>query len=356
MGLTGPGSDSAWAGTKARKPAAKSAKHTHKGKAPVSRLVRAQQQTIALSPINPQDEFQDIASDAMGLASILAVNPDDSRASQKLTELSLRAVRAAEKALSRGDDALFSAYSDLFQRRFADTRTGLETMSERNIGAADYALGVIDLHGLAGERSIDRACRHFASAIDKGFNGARFRHAQCIEEDNPAQALALLRDAADAGHVAANERLGRICLEASPPDAACAQAHLGRASREGRASATALLGWMLAEGLGSSPEPVRAAALYAEAGKRGETSALNNLGELYEKGRGVERNDVAAYEHYLAAARKGFPPGQFNLGRLYAAGRGTGRDLDEARHWLKLAAAAGIDQANRILDTLDAGD
>lgn len=355
-GLLASGTEQAWARGTVKKATAKSTKHTQKGKAPVRRLVHGRQKTIAPTLLNPQAEFEDIDAESVALNSALAAGPDNPATRQKLVELALRAARAAEKALSRGDDTLFASFVSQFPRRFAETRPGLEAMSDRGVGAADYALGAIDLHGLGGDRSIDRACSRFASAVGKGFGGARFRHAQCIEERDPAQALALLTEAADAGHVAANERLGRICLEIAPPDVACAQSRLGRASRDGRASATALLAWMLADGLGGTPDPMRAATLYAEAGKKGELSALNNLGELYEKGRGVARNETAAFEHYLAAAGKGFPPSQFNVGRLYAAGRGTERNVGEARRWLRQAEASGINQATTILEALEGDD
>jgi len=229
-------------------------------------------------------------------------------------------------------------------------------MAARRIGAADYALGALDLHGMLGERNVEAACAHFTAALEKGFGGAKFRHAQCIEERDPAQALALIKEAADSGHVGAGERLGRICLEAEPPDAACAFARLDRAARDGRASARTLLGWMHAEGIGGKVDLVRAAQYYREAAQMGEPSARNNLGELHEKGRGVDKDEAKAFAYYLAAAEGGFPPAQFNVGRLYAAGRGTPQNSAEARRWLGEAAKAGIAPARQILDMLDGED
>lgn len=324
-----------------------------KSKAAPQRPIKPKQKIVAPAQLDPVTEFELLDEEAAALSNALAVAPDDATATQKLAEISLRTVRAAEKALSRGDEAMFSAYSALFRRHLGDTRAGLEAMAGRGIGAAEYALGAIELHGLLGTGDVGRACARFAAALDKGFGGAKFRHAQCIEESDPGRAYALLREAADGGHVAAMERLGRICLEAEPPDVACATARLERAAREGRASATTLLGWMQAEGLAGKADPVRAAKLYAEAARKGEPSALNNLGELFEKGRGVERNDKAAFENYLAAAKGGYPPAQFNVGRLYAAGRGTERNRDQARLWLIEADKAGIPQARQILDLLD---
>ncbi len=346
-------SDDAWA--KPKKPAAKTQKVKQKPKLPAKRADTAKQKTVAPAQLDPAIEFELIDDEISGLSNALAVAPDDAAANQKLAEMALRAARAAERALSRGDEAMFAAYATLFRRRLADTAAGLESMAGRGVGAAEYALGAIALHGFSGPSDVSQACVKFAAALEKGFGGAKFRHAQCIEETDPGRAYALLREAADAGHVAASERLGRICLEADPPDVACATARLERAAREGRASATTLLGWMHAEGLAGKADPARAAKLYAEAAQKGEVSAHNNLGELYESGRGIEKNDKAAFESYLAAAKGGYPPAQFNVGRLYAAGRGTERNKDEAQRWLSAAENAGIPQARQILDLLEKG-
>ena len=339
-GLTAMPADDAWAKKKAPKSGTKAGKQKVKAAPPLQ--------------IDPVNELEIIIGEAIvQRASLGGADPDGPAARQKLAELALRAARAAERALSRGDENLFSSYRQQIESQFEGTLPGLEKMSARGVGAADYALGTFALHGILEERNVERACTHFAAAFAKGFSGARFRHAQCIEESDPALAYALLQEAADSGHVAATERLGRICLEATPPDTACAFGRLEHAAKEGRASARALLGWMYAEGIGGKVDLKRAVQYYSEAAKMGDASAHNNLGELHEKGRGVAKDQRKAFEHYLAAAGTGFPPAEFNVGRLYAAGKGTARDLSAARRWLGEAAKAGIIPAQRILEILD---
>lgn len=338
-----------------QKTAAPSAKQKAKATPAKSRAGKQKSKAKAPGPalLDPVTELEIINGEAIALSNALTGNPDDRQPQQKLALLALRSARAAERALSRGDEDLFIAYRAQFGKHFAGTRPDLEAMAGRGIGAAEYALGALDLHGMLGERDVERACTHFAAALDKGFGGAKFRHAQCIEEKEPERALTLMREAADAGHVGAIERLGRICLDANPPDAACAYARLERASREGRLSATTLLGWMHAEGVGGKVDLARAARLYREAADQGEASAQNNLGEFYERGRGVGQDPAKAFDYYLSAAVTGFPPAQFNLGRLYATGKGTPKDLVEARRWMGDAAKAGVPQAQQILDFLD---
>lgn len=351
LGLIAVPASEPWAKSRPNKTDARTAKH--KAKPSKQRAAKLKPKAADPAPIDPVNELEIISGDAVSLGNALEASSDDPLAAQKFAMLAMRAARAAERALSRGDDDLFGAYRELVRTRFADTRPGLETLSQRGIGAAEYALGAFALHGMLEPPNVERACAHFAAALDKGFGGAKFRHAQCIEQNDPARAFALLKEAADSGHVGANERLGRICLEAEPPDAACAFARLDRAAKEGRASAKTLLGWMHAEGIGGKVDAARAAQYYREAAKQGEPSARNNLGELYEKGRSVAQDEKLAFEHYLAAAQSGFPPAQFNAGRLYAAGRGTAQNLGEARRWLGEAERAGITPAREILDMLD---
>lgn len=320
---------------------------------PKSSAAKQKNKPAAPAILDPVIELEIISDEALALNDVLGANPDDAQARQKLAELALRAARAAERALSRGDENLFTAYRAQLRKYFAGTPAALENMANRGIGAAEFALGGLALHGILEERNVERACARFAAALNKGFGGAKFRHAQCIEESDPARALKLMQEAADAGHVGAIERLGRICLEAKPPDAPCAYARLERASREGRLSATTLLGWMHAQGIGGKVDLARAARYYREAAEKGEASARNNLGELYESGRDVAKDPAKAFDYYLSAAITGFPPAQFNVGRLYATGDGTPKNLVEGRRWLKEAAKAGMPPAQQILDLLD---
>ena len=343
------------AGARTAKPAAnaKSAKSAKSAKPVKPPAAKQKARQPAPAQIDPVTEIEIINDEALALTRALGANPDHAQTRQKLTELALRAARAAERVLSRGDDDLFIAYRAQFRKYFATSRPGLESMAGRGVGSAEFALGVLDLHGMLGERDVERACAHFSAALDKGFGGAKFRHAQCIEGKQPERALTLMREAADAGHVGAMERLGRICLEAKPPDAACAHVRLERASGEGSLGATTLLGWMHAEGVGGKVDLARAQHYYREAAEKGEPSARNNLGELYERGRGVEQDPVKAFDHYLLAALAGFPPAKFNLGRLFATGNGTTKNLVEARRWLVEAAKAGVPPAQKVLDYID---
>ncbi len=272
---------------------------------------------------------------------------------QQIADLALRSAVGAERALAIGDANLFDSYRRQFREQFGDTHWRLGRMARQGSGAAEYAEGVLALHGYVEPPGVEAACRHFGAALARGYAGAKFRVAQCLEKDDPARAAALMREAADSGHPAAAELLGRACLEARPPQAPCAWERLTGAAAAGRPSAQSVLAWMYAQGVGGKADPARAARLYLQAARAGDATAQNNVGELFETGRGVKPDPKQALDWYRKATETGFAPAQFNLGRLYAAGTGVPRDFAEARKWLEKAERGGIAAARQLMDWME---
>jgi hypothetical protein len=309
--------------------------------------------TAAQSEHDPLTEWELVNGAAMEARAALKKARKPEAIRQQIAELAVRSAVGAERALAIGDASLFDSYRTQFREQFGDTRWRLARMAQQGGGAAEFALGVLALHGVFEPPGVETACRHFGAALAKGHAGARFRVSQCLEKDDPARAAALLREAADSGHPAAAELLGRACLEANPPQAACAYERLTGAAAAGRPSAQSVLAWMYAQGVGGKADPARAARLYLQAARAGDATAQNNAGELYETGRGVKPDPKLALDWYRKAAEAGFAPAQFNLGRLYAAGTGTPLDFVEARKWLEKAERGGIAAARQLMDWMD---
>jgi TPR repeat protein len=283
-----------------------------------------------------------------------ARSPREARAGTLLAALSVVVAADMERAVSAGDRRNAAALRELLESKLGDAPLRLERVAAHDTGGADFALGVMALHGILGERNHGEACRRFESAWAAGFRLQAYRLSECLEATNPARSTALLRIAADSGDAAAAESLGRSCMAARPGDLACASKRIAAAAAAGRPSAKSLLGWMYAQGVGVPAEPARALALYTEAAVAGDLSALNNLGELHETGRGVPADPARAAAYYREAAESGFAPGQFNFGRMLATGAGVARDRDTARTWLRAALKGGIEPAQKVLDWLDA--
>ena len=58
----------------------------------------------------------------------------------------------------------------------------------------------------------------------------------------------------------------------------------------------------------------------------------------------------------LEAARAGDMIAQHNVGLMYQRGNGTARDAAKARHWLRLAADKGNEEARERLESLNSTD
>jgi len=314
--------------------------------------------SLKLAPSPPQDanlqaRLAWVAEEADRQRALIAKNPYNEQLRLNVAALGVQVTRDIEQALAVGDTESAAALRQLIERKLADTRWRLNWMSQKNMNGGDFALGIMSLHGILESRDMAVACKRLAAAWSRGDLDAAYRLAACEKDRQPAQAVALLRSAADAGHAAANEEVGRACLETKPPDTLCATRHISAAAAGGRASAKSLLGWMYAQGTGVERNPQLAETLYREAAGAGDLSALNNLGELYETGRGVKMDHGRAAEYYRQAAEAGFAPAQFNLGRMYAGGTGVERNAATARTWLARALQAGVQPAAQVLDWLD---
>lgn len=309
---------------------------------------------MAQAEHDPLTEWELINGAAIEMRARLAERPRSGALRQAMTDLAVRCVTGAERALAIGDASLFDSYRRQFGEQFHDFRQRILLRAQNGSRTSEYAAGVLALHGFGEPASVEAACRHFGVALAKGYPGVKFRASQCLEKADPVRAATLLREAAASGHPVAAEIAGRACLEATPQDAQCAWNRLTMAAAAGRPSAISVLAWMTMQGTGgTAADPARAARLYQQAARAGDAAAQNNVGELYETGRGVAADMTQARDWYRKAAEAGFAPAQFNLGRLYAAGTGVPKDYAEARKWLEQAERRGVATARKLLDWMD---
>jgi TPR repeat protein len=114
--------------------------------------------------------------------------------------------------------------------------------------------------------------------------------------------------------------------------------HLREAAEAGDVAAQEQLGLAHYDGEGAAADSELAFFWTARAAAQGSASAQNRLGEMYENGRGVERDYEQARVWYLKAAEQDYAPALFNLGRLYEEGLGVRESLGEAAAWYRQAA------------------
>lgn len=177
-----------------------------------------------------------------------------------------------------------------------------------------------------------------------------------------AKAQRMLLDAAETNHPLATMWLAR-CFSRGRMlfDADSAQAQtlargtvdvIRRLADEGSVEAAFLLGSAYAEGLGVTPDAVKAVEWYHKAGERGHVLAQHNLGNVYFAGEGVAQNDSAAAHWWRLAAEKGDAIAQYRLGFLYEEGRGVPRNDSLAAVWYRDAAGRGERRAAEALERM----
>lgn len=164
---------------------------------------------------------------------------------------------------------------------------------------------------------------------------------------NPAEALRLFIEAAQAGHVMAMNMVGRCCEQGwgTRIDKALAARWYKAAADNGLDWALYNLATLHCLGEGVPLDRAEALRLYRKAMALGHVESVNMVGSFYEDGWVVEQDMEQAAALYRRAAEGGDFRGQFNHARmLLAAGR-----RDEAAAWLRripeTATAAFLEKA-----------
>lgn len=196
------------------------------------------------------------------------------------------------------------------------------------VGAARRALELGEVTAAA--RGFRRAIERLGGGGDTALRRAELR-------------LAFAQSAAAAGEVPLahqhRRKAGALLLE------------LARGGHPDRAAALRWLGELYRQGLGTDRSPQKAARHLLAAARLGDRRAQVALAELLlgRKGRAAQ-----GYRWALEAAEAGDPRGAFLVGTCRAGGLGCPADLDEARRWLRRAAARRAPGAASLLARLGA--
>ena len=262
-----------------------------------------------------------------------------------------------DAALASGDALRASALEEKIRALSDSSMAAIERQAQAGNPDARFAAGLLLSRGLLVKKDVTRACGYFTQAAASGHVAGEYHAALCLLGADPARAARLMQEAAARSHPAAQEAIGRACLDRRTRNLDCAVRNLAAAAKAGRPSAQSLFAWMHSMGVGVEREPITALALYLVAARQGDLAAQNNLGEIYETGieQALQKNPRRAALWYEGAARGGFGPAQYNLGRLYASGIGVDYDARLARLWLVKAEAWGVPAAAELLRRLQSG-
>ena len=206
---------------------------------------------------------------------------------------------------------------------------------ESRLGKAD---GLVEAGRLAD------AARVLQDLALRGVAEAQWRLARCYQHGEGvvpdfAQAVVLLRAAAQAGHLPAQAHLGEVLLRGIDKAPATTTASVARL--EQLRGGNSLLGQLFAEGF-LVPQNADEAALWNErAARAGDTGAQARYGYQLLMGFGVPRDREAARGWLEASAAGAHEGGQFGLGLYHSAPDSPEPDSALALVWFERAAAQG---------------
>jgi TPR repeat protein len=311
-----------------------------------------------ISPRQAPVDENSLNTDIAAARRILVRKPNDVEAQARLARAAVVLIDWLLSAEAVGDSGKVQRLAQKLDTDLHGTGRRVQKMSQQGDVMAKQAAGFIYAQGILLKPNPEKSCAEFIAAAEK-LAAAGWHAAQCLMASSPDKAWMQMERAAQRGHAAAQEWMGRRCLGefgAKEKNFVCARDYLIPSASQGRPSAQTLLAYLMVTGQGGSVDLSRAIRLYTSAAEKGDARAQNNLGELYETGRGVPMNLEDAIRWYERAVENGLGSAQFNAGRLWAIGIGGKKDPAKARAFLAQAEANGVPQARQMLDWLDRPD
>jgi O-antigen ligase/TPR repeat protein len=275
----------------------------------------------------------------------LAANPKNEShldAMQELAQLAIEAALANE-SIERSKDA--AAYWRLARSDLASTHWRMGQQAKKGNLRARWLFA--ELKHPSGSAWDAASCNALADANGLETGGYFYRAALCTQSSDPALATELMQRSANAGHPAAAEVVGRLCLEKGAR--ACAVEWLCKAVDAGRTRFAGTAAFLITEQAPSPLLAVRASALFEIAATQGDLASANNLGELYERGYIGRPNLSQAAFWYRQAAEKGLLAAQLNLAKLIHA---QDRRNPEWLSWIAAAEKTDAALAQQVRDRL----
>ena len=162
-----------------------------------------------------------------------------------------------------------------------------------------------------------------------------------------ADALALYRKAAAAGHAGAMHNLGIAYETGKGVDRNLATAldWFRKSANGGDTAAMVRMGFAYKNGEGVPLDYVQALQWFRKAADGGAAAGMTDVGLAYQSGRGVAKNPIEAVAWFRKAAAANGAGGMNLLGLAYLHGAGVPRDPAEAVKWFQQSAAAGNREA-----------
>ena len=158
------------------------------------------------------------------------------------------------------------------------------------------------------------------------------------------EARAMLREAADQGHVLAQFYCGALygTSRGVAKDDRLAFMYYEKAARQGESSCQLNTGIFYRDGRGCEQSYERAAHWYEKAAQQGYAAAINALGRLHSNGQHFPQNYERAVELYRKSAALGDPLATHDLAACHMLGHGVPQNYQEALRLYTLASERGM--------------
>ena len=211
----------------------------------------------------------------------------------------------------------------------ADPVTGrhwLVQSAAQGYASGQYSLGMAYLWGEGTAVDTGLAAHYLELAAEQGLTIAKLDLGALLLEEgagidpDPARALSLFHEAAEAGNAQAMFNLGFLHMtgRAVPPDDDAAFQWFTQALAAGYTPAVSYLAGFYAEGSVVDEDPQEAARLATAGAQAGDAYGHYILGHLAEHGLGREADTAQAIDHYTAAAGLGSEEARTALERFDA--------------------------------------
>lgn len=232
-----------------------------------------------------------------------------------------------------------------FPTNYAEGRRWLIMSAEQDVAQAQNSLGWNSAHGIGGPTNHAEAIQWFQRAAELGFPQAEVNLARAYRDGvgvpkDMTRVLEYYRRAINHGFIYAKQDLGFILSDDpgfSPAERKEGLQLLREAANEGESAAQNRMGWIHWKGQGVAQDSAEAQRWFFKASRNGSTLAMENLCTL-----AGERRDLRALTNLIGIvaqyAEQGIAPAQALAGQMYSSGLGVAQDRQKAFGWYRKAA------------------
>jgi TPR repeat protein len=238
--------------------------------------------------------------------------------------------------------------------------------AQKGVPTAQYLLGTRYETGVGVEQSEHQALVWYAKSAEQGHIKALLRAGKLHVKPHWEQAVALYRQAAQAGLAEAQFALGQAYAAGKGVDQnyLLAVRWLSEAAQQGLATAQFAIAEMHIEGHGVARDPKQALVWLRKAARQNHLGAQVALEQMDQSALDGEPLRVHAHKRpgqaerrkdearWIQAAENGNADARYHLGLMYAQGLGLDADPQEAMHWYSVAAQQGHAKAQWALAEL----